>query len=137
RGITVDIVFNGELNMDLADQVAIVTGGAMGIGYAICEQLAAQGAAIVVADMKNAEEAAEKLRSKGYRAVHSNTDVSSEEDTSRMAETAIAAFNRIDILVNNAAIYSTLSLRPFEQLTVADWRKMLDVNVIGQFLCCK
>ncbi len=46
-------------------------------------------------------------------------------------------FGRIDILLNNAAIYSTLTLKPFEQLTVADWRKILDVNVIGQFLCCK
>jgi NAD(P)-dependent dehydrogenase (short-subunit alcohol dehydrogenase family) len=54
-----------------------------------------------------------------------------------MAAAATDAFGGIDILVNNAAIYSTLSLKPFDQLTVADWRKMLDVNVIGQFLCCK
>lgn len=123
--------------MDLAGKVAIVTGGAMGIGYAIAEALAGQGAAIVVADMKGAGEAAAKLRAKGYKAADVTADVSREEDAPRMAEAALAAFSSIDILVNNAAIYSTLTLKPFEELTVADWRKILDVNVIGQFLCCK
>jgi NAD(P)-dependent dehydrogenase (short-subunit alcohol dehydrogenase family) len=91
----------------------------------------------LVADMKNAAAAAERLRKKGFKAGHADTDVSSEADTQRMAKTALKKFGRIDILLNNAAIYSTLTLKPFEQLTVADWRKMLDVNVIGQFLCCK
>ena len=123
--------------MDLAGKVAIVTGGAMGIGYAICEALAAQGASIVIADLKGGAAAADKLRAKGHKAAHVDADVSSEDDTQRMAIAALDAFGGIDVLVNNAAIYSSLSLKPFEQLTVADWRKMLDVNVIGQFLCCK
>ncbi|WJR80379.1 SDR family oxidoreductase [Bradyrhizobium sp. NP1] len=123
--------------MDLVDKVAIVTGGAMGIGFATCEALAAQGAAIVIADLKGAAAAAEKLRARGYKAAHADIDVSVEDDSHRMAEATLKAFGRIDILVNNAAIYSALSLKPFEQLTVTDWRKMLDVNVIGQFLCCK
>ncbi len=123
--------------MDLVNKVAIVTGGAMGIGFAACEALAAQGAAIVIADVKSADEAAEKLRSKGYKALGVNANVSVEEDTLRMVEATLSAFNSVDILVNNAAIYSALSLKPFEQLTVADWRQMLEVNVIGQFLCCK
>lgn len=123
--------------MDLAGKVAVVTGGAMGIGFTACEALAAQGATILVADMKDAAAAAERLRKKGFKAAHADTDVSSEDDTQRMAEIALKEFGRIDILLNNAAIYSTLTLKPFEQLTVADWRKILDVNVIGQFLCCK
>lgn len=123
--------------MDLAGRVAIVTGGAMGIGFAIAEALAAQGASVVIADLKDGAAAADKLRAKGHKAAHVDADVSSEDDTQRMARVAADTFGRIDILVNNAAIYSTLSLKPFEQLTVADWRKMLDVNVIGQFLCCK
>jgi len=123
--------------MTLAGKVAIVTGGAMGIGYAIAETLAAQGAAVVVADLKGAAEAAARLRAKGYKASDVAIDVSREEDAARMAEAARAAFGGIDILVNNAAIYSTLTLKPFEELTVADWRTILDVNVIGQFLCCK
>jgi len=123
--------------MDLAGKVAIVTGGAMGIGYAICEALAAQGASIVIADLKGGAAAADKLRAKGHKVAHVDADVSSEDDTQRMAIAALDAFGGIDVLVNNAAIYSSLSLKPFEQLTVADWRKMLDVNVIGQFMCCK
>ncbi len=123
--------------MTLEGKVAIVTGGAMGIGFAACEALAAQGAAIVIADMKGAAASAKKLRARGYKAAHADTDVSREEDTLRMADAALAAFGQIDILINNAAIYSSLTLKPFEQLEVADWRKMLDVNVIGQFLCCK
>jgi NAD(P)-dependent dehydrogenase (short-subunit alcohol dehydrogenase family) len=123
--------------MDLAGKVAVVTGGAMGIGFAASEALAAQGAAVLIADIKNSGAAAEKLRRKGFKAAHSDTDVSSEQDVHRMAEAAVEEFGRVDILLNNAAIYSTLTLKPFEQLTVADWRKMLDVNVIGQFLCCR
>lgn len=123
--------------MDLTGKVAVVTGGAMGIGYAICEALAKQGAAIMIADLKGGTAAAEKLRQRGYEAHHVDADVSSENDTERMASATLEKFGRVNVLVNNAAIYSTLSLKPFEQLTVADWRKMLDVNVIGQFLCCK
>lgn len=123
--------------MDLAGKVAIVTGGAMGIGFSTAEGLAKQGASVVIADLKGGDLAAKKLRDQGFKATHAVADVSSEEDTQRMSETAVKEFGRIDILVNNAAIYSSLTLKPFEQLNVSDWRKMLDVNVIGQFLCCK
>lgn len=123
--------------MELSNRVAIVTGGAMGIGYAICGALAARGASIVIADINGAEQAAQSLTDKGHKALGVRTDVSSEEDTEHLVDAALKAFGRVDVLVNNAAIYSTLQLKPFEQLTVADWRKMLDVNVVGQFLCCK
>lgn len=123
--------------MNLDGKVAIVTGGAMGIGYAICETLAARGAAIVIADLSGSQAAAEKLQQAGYRAVGVKADVSSEQDTESMVAAAVEAFGQVDILVNNAAIYSSLQLKPFEQLTVADWKKMLDVNVIGQFLCSR
>jgi NAD(P)-dependent dehydrogenase (short-subunit alcohol dehydrogenase family) len=123
--------------MELSNRVAIVTGGAMGIGFAICGALAARGASIVIADINGAEEAAQKLVSMGHKALGVRTDVSSEQDTEQLVDASLKAFGRVDVLVNNAAIYSTLQLKPFEQLTVADWRKMLDVNVVGQFLCCK
>lgn len=123
--------------MDLKDKVAIVTGGAMGIGYAICETLAARGASVVIADLAGGEAASERLRQAGHKAISVRADVSVEADTEGMVSAALEAFGKVDILVNNAAIYSTLQLKPFEQLTVADWRKMLDVNVIGQFLCCR
>lgn len=123
--------------MSLKEKVAIVTGGAMGIGYAISEHLAQLGARIVVADLANAEQAAEKLRSNGFEAVGVKADVSSQADTEGMAQAAIQAFGQVDVLVNNAAIFSTIQQKPFEELRVEDWRKILDVNVVGQFLCCR
>ena len=123
--------------MRMNGKVAIVTGGAMGIGHAICETLAAQGAAIVIADLAGAQAAAERLQQAGHRAIGVTADVSSELDAARMVADALDHFGRIDVLVNNAAIYSTLQIKPFEELTVADWKKMFDVNVIGQFLCCR
>lgn len=123
--------------MELSNRVAIVTGGAMGIGFAICGALATRGASIVIADINGAEQAAQKLVDMGHKALGVRTDVSSEQDTEQLVDASLKAFGRVDVLVNNAAIYSTLQLKPFEQLTVADWRKMLDVNVVGQFLCCK
>lgn len=123
--------------MRMNGKVAIVTGGAMGIGHAICETLAAQGAAIVIADLAGAQAAAERLQQAGHRAIGVTADVSSELDAARMVADALDAFGHVDVLVNNAAIYSTLQIKPFEELTVADWKKMFDVNVIGQFLCCR
>src|SRR5437868_441214 len=101
----------------------------MGIGYAICEELAARGASIVIADRSGGKAAAEKLQQKGYRAVDVAADVSVEQDTDRMVAVALETFGRVDILVNNAAIFSTIQLKPFEELTVADWRNIMDVNV--------
>jgi NAD(P)-dependent dehydrogenase (short-subunit alcohol dehydrogenase family) len=123
--------------MNLSGQVAIVTGGAMGIGFAICEKLAARGAAIVIADRAGASAAAAKLKEKGYQAVDVTADVSVEEDTERMVAAGLDAFGRVDTLVNNAAVFSSIQLKPFEELTVTDWRSILEVNVIGQFLCCR
>lgn len=123
--------------MPLTNKVAIVTGGAMGIGYAICEHLAEQGVRIIVADRANAQQAAEKLVRQGYDAIGVDADVSSEADTHNMVSAALQAYGRLDVLVNNAAIFSTIEQKPFELLSVQDWRTILEVNVIGQFLCCR
>ena len=123
--------------MSMAGKVVIVTGGAMGIGYAVCETLAERGASVVVADRANAETAAKKLQT-GNRAVLGITaDVSSERDVASMVEAARERFGRIDGLVNNAGMYSSLTPKPFEKLSVDEWRRVLDVNVIGIFLCCR
>ena len=122
--------------MYLKDKVAIVTGAAQGIGRAMAEGLASEGASIVIADMAKAEEAANEINQKGFKVIGLKVDVSSEEDTKRMAEEAIKTFNRIDILVNNAGIYTSLIPGPFEKITVDEWRRVMDVNVMGMFLCC-
>ena len=116
----------------LDERVAIVTGAAQGIGRRIAEGLAAEGARVVVADVRGAEPAAEEL---GGLAVEA--DVSDLEACERMAQAAIDAYGRIDILVNNAGIYSSLVPTPFEQLSVDEWRRVFDVNVLGMYLATR
>ena len=124
--------------MRLKDRTAIVTGAGSGIGKVLAARLARDGASVVVADVQNYDVAAAEIaKATGARTLGLKIDVSSETDTARMAAETMKAFGRIDILVNNAAIFSTLELRPFEQIAAAEWRKVLDVNVIGVALCCR
>ena len=122
----------------LENRVAIVTGAGMGIGKALATRLAQDGAAVVVADIAKYDvSAADIAKATGARTLGLKVDVSSETDVERMATETMKAFGRIDILVNNAAIFSTLELRSFEKIDVAEWRKLMDVNVLGVFLCCR
>ena len=118
-------------------KVAIVTGGAMGIGRAVAESLLAEGANVVIADRAGAAEAAKVLDNAGNAVIGVTCDVSSRGDTEAMAEAALEAFGRIDVLVNNAGIYSSLQLAPFEDLDIEEWRRVLDVNVIGQAMATR
>jgi len=117
----------------LGGRVAIVTGGAQGIGRAIADGLAAEGARIVIADLRGAEEAAGRYRD----GVGLTVDVASEADTARMAEETVARCGRVDILVNNAGLYASLAMRPFDQIDVDEWRRVMDVNVLSMFLTCR
>ncbi len=123
--------------MKLAHRTAIVTGGASGIGRAIAEGLAREGANVVIADRRGAEDAAAALEQAGQRALGVTADVTSEADMARMAAAAEARFGGIDVLVANAAIFSTLKPKPFEQLTADEWRGVMDVNTLGVFLSVK
>jgi NAD(P)-dependent dehydrogenase (short-subunit alcohol dehydrogenase family) len=116
----------------LDQRVAIVTGAAQGIGRKIAEGLAAEGARVVVADVGGGEEAAQAV---GGLAVE--VDVSDLDACERMARAAIDAYGRIDVLVNNAGIYTSLVPTPFEQLSVDEWRRVFDVNVLGMFLATR
>ncbi|MDX6599731.1 MAG: hypothetical protein QOE87_3618 [Gaiellales bacterium] len=118
--------------MRLADRVVIVTGGAMGIGRAIAERLRDEGASVVVADLRGAEAAAAEIGGLGL-----TVDVSSEADTEAMAAAALERYGRIDGLINNAGIYSSLEPKPFEEIGVDEWRKVYDVNVLGMFLATR
>jgi NAD(P)-dependent dehydrogenase (short-subunit alcohol dehydrogenase family) len=117
----------------LAGRVAIVTGGAQGIGRAIAQALAADGARIVIADLQGAEQAAADFPD----GVGLTVDVASEEDVARMAAETVQRCGAIDILVNNAGLYASLAMRPFEQIPVAEWRQVMDVNVLSMFLTCR
>ncbi|MBC5763062.1 SDR family NAD(P)-dependent oxidoreductase [Ramlibacter albus] len=115
----------------------IVTGGASGIGYAFCEHLADLGHSIVIADLKGASEAADKLRVAGAKAIGVTCDVVSEDDVKAMAAAAVEAFGGIDVLVNNAGLFTTLALKPFDQITNAEWMRVMEVNTLGPFNCAK
>jgi NAD(P)-dependent dehydrogenase (short-subunit alcohol dehydrogenase family) len=117
----------------LEGKVAIVTGGAQGIGRAIADGLAAEGARIVIADLARAEEAAAGFEG----GVGLTVDVSSEEDTVRMAAETVERCGSIDVLVNNAGLYASLAMRPFEQIPLDEWRQVMDVNVASMFLTCR
>ena len=117
----------------LEGQVAIVTGGSQGIGRAIAGGLAAAGARIVVADLQGAEEAAAVYPG----GVGLTVDVSSETDVARMVEGTVEQCGGVDILINNAGLYASLPMRPFEEIPVDEWRQVMDVNVLSMFLCCR
>jgi NAD(P)-dependent dehydrogenase (short-subunit alcohol dehydrogenase family) len=117
----------------LEGKVAVVTGAAQGIGCAIAEGLAAEGARIVVADLAGAEEAAGSFED----GVGITADVSNEADVQRLADETVERCGTIDILVNNAGLYASLEMRSFEQIPLDEWRKVMDVNVASMFLTCR
>jgi len=108
----------------LAGKVAIVTGGAQGIGKAIAEGLAAEGAEVVIADLKPPEGGI-------------GVDVANEDDVARMVDETVERHGRIDILVNNAGLYASLPMRAFTEIPLEEWRHVMDVNVASMFLTCR
>jgi NAD(P)-dependent dehydrogenase (short-subunit alcohol dehydrogenase family) len=108
----------------LDGRVAVVTGGAQGIGHAIADGLEAEGATVAIADLDPPPD--------GIRA-----DVSSEEDVQRLTDEVVERHGGIDILVNNAGLYASLQMRPFTEIPLEEWRRVMDVNVASMFLACR
>jgi NAD(P)-dependent dehydrogenase (short-subunit alcohol dehydrogenase family) len=123
--------------MRLAGRVAIVTGGARHIGAAYCRKLADEGAAVVIADILDGESVANEIRAAGGKALALKVDVSREDDTNRMAAETVKTFGRIDVLVNNAAIFINIQRHPFYEISAEEWDKVSAVNIKGPFLCAK
>jgi NAD(P)-dependent dehydrogenase (short-subunit alcohol dehydrogenase family) len=122
----------------LKGKVALVTGAGSGIGKALATRLAQDGASVVIADLRDFDVAAAAIaRATGAATLGLEADVANEEAVERMAAETVKAFGRLDILVNNAAIFSTLELRPFEQIPPQEWRRVMEVNTLGVFLCCR
>lgn len=123
--------------LELPGRVAIVTGGARGIGFAIAERLSLAGASVLIADVseEGAAAAAERMSEGGGKAVAAVADVTDPRDAGAMVERALEAFGQIDILVNNAGI--TGSDAPLWETTDEDWQKVLDLNLTGTFYCCR
>lgn len=121
----------------LENKVAIITGGAQGIGAAYARAFAAEGAKVVIADVAPADALLSEITSAGGTAMATRTDVTDEAACGDMARQTIDAFGRIDILVNNAALWVHVGHKPIMEISKAEWDKVLDVNINGMFLCTK
>jgi pyridoxal 4-dehydrogenase len=118
--------------MKLKDRVAIVTGGAQGIGRAIAQKLGAEGATVVIADLNGAGAEAAAAAIPG--AVGLQADVSSQADVTRIVDETVRRFGKLDILVNNAAI---VPFTAWDDIDFAEWRRIMAVNLDGVFLACR
>jgi 3-oxoacyl-[acyl-carrier protein] reductase len=123
----------------LEGKVAVVTGAAQGIGRVYALALAAEGASVATVDVQadGTEKAADEIRSAGGSAVAVTADVGDQDSTERMAEAVTTAFGGIDILVNNAAVYAGLKLGDPFAVDVAEWDRVMAVNVRGPWLCSR
>ena len=121
----------------LQDQIAIVTGGAQGLGEAICHRLAREGAHVVVADLnlEGAERvAADIMAQTDRRVIAVQVDVTDETQVAAMVDRAVQEFGRLNILVSNAGI---LIAEPVDEFPASKWQAVINVNLFGYFLCAK
>lgn len=130
--------------MRLKDRVAIVTGGARGLGRAFARRLAAEGAEVMVMnivlsdkDLEDMKETVSLIKEAGGHARFFEGDVTSEDDCRALAEKTVHARGKIDILVNNAAIYDGLVRKPFDEISLDEWDRVMGVNVKGSFIATR
>lgn len=125
--------------VNMKNKVAIITGAAQGIGKEIALQFGKSGANVVVSDVnrQKGEMVAGEIRDGGGKAIFIQTDVSDENSTAELAKGAVNEFGRIDVLVNCAAIISTIKMKPFLEIPKDEWDRIIAVNLGGVFLCCK
>jgi NAD(P)-dependent dehydrogenase (short-subunit alcohol dehydrogenase family) len=123
--------------LELKDKVVIVTGSGKHIGKLFAERFAKEGAKVTVCDIADCTETEKAIKSMGGEVLSLKTDVTIEKDTAEMARRTAERFGRIDILVNNAAIWGGITFQPFYETSVEEWDKIMAVNLKGTFLCCK
>ncbi|MFH5822846.1 SDR family NAD(P)-dependent oxidoreductase [Georgenia sp. AZ-5] len=123
----------------LEGKVSIITGAGQGIGRVFAAAFAAAGARVVVADLdaENAWKTADELTGAGYHAFAVGVDVSDESSAEAMVAATMERYGQVDVLVNNAAIFSALTMKPFDEISASEWRRVIDVNLTGVFLCCR
>jgi NAD(P)-dependent dehydrogenase (short-subunit alcohol dehydrogenase family) len=123
----------------LKDKVAIITGAGRGLGKEFALRFASEGAKLLLPDisLERAQNTAKLIKAKGGEAYAMLTDISDEKATQKMAEEVMRLYGRVDILLNNAALYYGVERREWDAWTVEDWDRMFEINVRGTYLCCK
>jgi NAD(P)-dependent dehydrogenase (short-subunit alcohol dehydrogenase family) len=129
-----DVVFPA-----LTGRLAIITGAGQGIGRIFAKAFALAGAVVIIAERNHTrgQSVAAEITADGGQALAIETDVADPKSVEAMASKVETAYGRIDILINNAAIFSTLEMRPFDQIPLQEWEQVLRVNVTGPFLCAR
>ena len=123
--------------MDFTDKVVIITGAARGLGQEYAQQFARRGASVAVNDLRDCSATLALVEKAGANGLATKTDVTSSVSTAEMAEAVVEKFGRIDVLVNNAALYGSLTFAPFDKLDEQEWDATMNVNVKGIWQCCK
>ena len=121
----------------LQHRVAIVTGGAQGIGAAYAQALAQHGAKVCIADLLDGNAVVQAIQSNGGQAIYQRCDVTDSASVQAMVDATVKAFGKVDILVNNAGLFANLQLKPLLEIDSAEWDKVMAVNVRGIFECTK
>jgi NAD(P)-dependent dehydrogenase (short-subunit alcohol dehydrogenase family) len=137
--MTTDADLQNIVFPSLKDRVVIITGAGQGIGRVFAKAFALAGARVVIAERNEATAAAvatEILKADG-QALAITTDVADEASIKEMIELVEDEYGRIDVLINNAGIFSTLQMRPFDQIPLEEWEQVLKVNLTGPFLCAR
>jgi NAD(P)-dependent dehydrogenase (short-subunit alcohol dehydrogenase family) len=123
-------------DFSVKDRVIIVTGAGQGIGRELSRQFAAAGASVVIADINraNADRVRQEIEASGGKAAAVAADIGDKASVEAMSEAVVAQLGRIDVLINNAAIFATLQKKPFWEIPVDEWERVMRVNVTGVFL---
>ncbi len=124
---------------DLSDRVVIITGGGQGIGRAYAHGFASAGATAIIADVNQpaGDRVVAELTAQGHRATAIPTDIAEPASVENLVSKVVAEYGRLDVLVNNASIFSTIKMRPFTSIPLDEWDRVLRVNITGTFLMAR
>lgn len=125
--------------MRLEGKVAVITGAGQGLGRAYAHRFVREGARVVVADVQEdkANKVAQEVRDLGGEGLAVKVDVSDPESVQDMFGQIVERFGQVDVLINNASIFSTIEMKPFEEISLEEWNRLMAVNLTGSFLCCQ